>query len=209
MRIDRDLDVNILVADPAAPTVTPQGAAGATSYSYKVVAVNASGSRTAASAAGSTASGNATLDGTNFNRITWSAVPGAVSYEVWRTVGGATQGQIGTTTSPTVQFDDTGLVADGETEPATNSTGVGTASPVLGATQMVCQFGGGGSAFSATLVLEGTVNPDRTEWVSVTPAVASVAALVNVAYPYLEAVRVRMTAYASGAPTAYLVGGRD
>ena len=59
---------------PAPPTVTPKGTAGSTSYSYQVCATNAYGSTTP-SASGSTSTGNATLSATNYNLVSWAAVP--------------------------------------------------------------------------------------------------------------------------------------
>lgn len=127
-----DANANLAVAPPAAPTIAPQGASGATTYGYKVVAVMPGGDkdsagvagRTAASAEGTTATGNAALSVTNFNRTSWDAVAGAVGYDVYRTTGGATQGKINTTPVTATQFDDTGLAASGAA-PAT-STVVGT-----------------------------------------------------------------------------------
>ena len=82
------------IATPAVPTVTPQGTTGATTYSYTVTAISEYG-ETVASPVGSTATGNATLTGANFNRLTWTMVVGALGYRIYRTVGGATQGRIG------------------------------------------------------------------------------------------------------------------
>lgn len=110
------------VASPGAPTVTPQGTAGATAYSYKIVARNANG-ETLASTAGSTSTGNATLDGTNFNRVSWTAVTGAATYDVYRSASAgtpATTGKIVSATASTTA-DDTGLAASGS-EPASNTT---------------------------------------------------------------------------------------
>src|SRR5262245_20048179 len=106
-----NLEVITFIANPGAPTVTPQGATGAASYSYKIVGVDSKGAVTAASTAGSTATGNATLNSSNFNRVSWSAVTAASSYQVWRTAGGATQGLVGTATG--TSFDDTGFIANG------------------------------------------------------------------------------------------------
>lgn len=117
---------------PAAPTVTPSGTPGVTSYSYRVVAV-AGTKVTDASAAGSTTTGNATLTGSDFNRVAWSAPAGAVGvteYRVYRSVGGATQGLIGTVAVGTTQFDDTGLAAAGSV-PAQNTTQMAAASMIL------------------------------------------------------------------------------
>ena len=72
------------VASPAAPTVTNIGTAGSTTYYYWVTATNASG-ETLLSPSGVTTTSNATLDGTNYNQIDWTAVSGATGYKVYRT----------------------------------------------------------------------------------------------------------------------------
>jgi hypothetical protein len=112
------------VAEPAAPVVTNQGTPGAAARSYKVVGRTSTGFVTAASAAGSTATGHAAPDGTNFDRVTWVNVAGAYEYRVYRSAGGATQGLIGTVSAGAVspQLDDTGLVGDGTTAPGANTT---------------------------------------------------------------------------------------
>lgn len=109
------------LSTPSAPTVSPQGTTGATAYSYKVVAGHRHG-ETAASSAGSTATGNATLSSSNFNRITWTAVTGASYYSIYRTVGGATTGLIGIV-GEVLQFDDTGLTGGSETAPTVSTAG--------------------------------------------------------------------------------------
>jgi len=80
------------------PTVTQlaTATAGTTTYSYTVAAIGANGVWGAAGTAGSTATGNATLSAINGNQLTWTPVAGAVAYAIQRTVGGATQGLIGT-----------------------------------------------------------------------------------------------------------------
>jgi hypothetical protein len=110
------------LSNPAAPSVANQGTPGMTSYSYKVVAITTA-NHTAASSAGTTTTGNATLNGTDFNRVTWTRIAGAQTYDVYRTAGGATQGLIATgIVNPTL--DDTGLAGDSASAPATNTTGV-------------------------------------------------------------------------------------
>lgn len=109
-----------VITSPAAPTVTPTGTTGATNYSYTVAAVDERGGVAIASSAGTTATGNATLDGTNYNALSCAAVPGATRYAWYRTVGGATQGLIGVTTTTT--FNDTGIAA-------TTSPGIPSTSP--------------------------------------------------------------------------------
>lgn len=72
------------LSTPTAPTVTPQGVGGATTYNYYIVAVDARRYRTLPSTAGTTTTGNAALSGTNFNRLTWPKVNGAASYQIFR-----------------------------------------------------------------------------------------------------------------------------
>lgn len=118
-----NVTVNSL-ATPATPLVATQGVAGAATWTYKIVARSAVGSHTAASAGGSTTTGNATLTASNSNLITWQPVPGALIYDVYRTAvgtGPTTTGLIGTTQGRT--FTDTGLAGDSTTAPSTNNTG--------------------------------------------------------------------------------------
>ena len=106
---------------PAVPTITNVGAAGAVTYSYKIVAMHRHGT-TEASAAGSTATGNAVLSATDYNHIAWAAVDYATAYVIYRTVGGATTGIIGIV-GDVAQFNDTGLTGDTSTAPSTNTSG--------------------------------------------------------------------------------------
>lgn len=108
----------VSVVTPSTPVVTPQGTLGIANWVYKIVAVQSDGTYSVASAAGSTTTGNAVLDSTNFNRIAWALVSGADHYDIYRTTAGgtpSTTGKIGTTTL--ISFDDTGLVGDGTTAP--------------------------------------------------------------------------------------------
>lgn len=110
------------LSTPSAPVITNIGTTGATSSSYKVVAITLTGT-TDASAAGSTTTGHATPNGSNFNRITWTAVSGAIGYWIFRTAGYATQGRIATVGAVTT-WDDTGLTADSSTAPTSNTSGL-------------------------------------------------------------------------------------
>ena len=114
----------LALATPATPLVTPAGTTGAATWSYKIVARSSVGSHTAASSAGSTSTGNATLTSVNNNVITWQPVPGAYIYDVYRTAVGTaptTTGLIGSTQGRT--FTDTGVAGDSTTAPTTNNTG--------------------------------------------------------------------------------------
>lgn len=97
---------------PTGVVVAPQGTTGAASYGYRVTAIGGGGETTGATE-GTTATGNATLSGANFNRVTWTGVSGASGYNIYRTTGGATQGKIGSVATGVLTFDDTGLVAAG------------------------------------------------------------------------------------------------
>ena len=116
------------LSTPGTPTITPQGTAGSTAYSYKVVARNATGT-TDAGTAGSTSTGNATLDGTNYNRITWTAVTNATGYEIYRTASAGTPATTGWISSlgAVTTLDDTGLTGDSTTAPTSNTTGLNSA----------------------------------------------------------------------------------
>lgn len=118
-------DLNVIkVPTPNAPVITNNGTTGATSYSYKIVALSVLGS-TPGSTAGTTTTGNATLSATNSNTITWEAVPGALSYNVYRSAGGSTQGIIGNVlATAALTLVDTGLTGDTTSAPTTNTTGV-------------------------------------------------------------------------------------
>jgi len=112
---------------PGSPLVSPQGTTGASTWSYKITATNGVG-ETEVSQAGSTATGNATLTGSNFNRLTWTAVPFATGYKVYRTsvaTSPTTTGLIGSPSSPT--FDDTGIAGDSATPPEVNTSGLSAA----------------------------------------------------------------------------------
>jgi len=126
----RSLEMDGL-SDPGTPTVTPQGTTGATTYGYKIVAVALDGTgvgtlqpgTTAASVEGTTATGNATLDGTNFNRVTWSAVTNAAYYDVYRTTGGSAPPKKIASLTTALTLDDTGIAGSAMTPPVSNTTG--------------------------------------------------------------------------------------
>jgi hypothetical protein len=102
------------LSTPAAPTITPQGTTGASTWTYKVEALNKD-QTSIASAAGSTTTGNATLSSTNFNRITWVAITGASAYRIYRTAvatSPTTTGVIAIVGASALQFDDTGVAGD-------------------------------------------------------------------------------------------------
>jgi len=110
------------LSTPSAPTVTATGTTGSTNYGYEVVARVGSGN-TAASSQTLITNGNATLDSTNKNILSWTAISGATSYDIYRTTSSgtpATTGKIANTSSLTLN--DTGLAGSGSA-PASNTTG--------------------------------------------------------------------------------------
>jgi len=106
---------------PAGLAVISEGTTGSTVYGYRITAIN-DDNETIACPEIKTTSGNATLSETDYNALSWTAVTGALSYAIYRTTGGTTQGLIGTATETT--FNDTGLVGDGESVPIEDTTGI-------------------------------------------------------------------------------------
>lgn len=111
---------------PIGLTVTPTGAAGTTSYSYRVSAYNANG-ETLACTSVATTTGNATLSGTNYNALAWTAVSNAVGYVIYGRKAAASNG-IGETKMATVTtnaYNDTGVDNPSAilTPPEGNNTG--------------------------------------------------------------------------------------
>ena len=117
----------------APPTISLIGTAGSTTYTYTCVGKDRLGNHTAVSPATSTVIGNATLNITNYNQIQCQPIPRVAQYDVYRTVGGATQGKIAsdvvaeTANAAFVTFKDQGATGDGTTAPATNNIPIGTA----------------------------------------------------------------------------------
>lgn len=113
------------LATPAAPVVTPTCAGNCSSvYDYVQVCYLPDGSHTEASPVGIGSPQAAALDGTHFNTIALPLVTNAAYCNVYRTVGGSTQGKItAATVSSGATLRDAGLTADGTTVPATNTTG--------------------------------------------------------------------------------------
>ena len=93
------------ISAPAAPTITSNLAAGSFNYSYAVTSIDSNGQESSASTPGTLASKNDIRTNANTNTITWTAVPGAVGYNIYEAaivngaavVTGAPYGFIGTT----------------------------------------------------------------------------------------------------------------
>ena len=134
----------VVMATPAAPTVTPTcpACANNATWGYKVCGVDANGGLTPCSAETQIVNiQNGTLDGTHFNDITWNSVIGAKSYKVFRSTAAtnpATTGIIGTVSSGLpLTFRDNNIAGDASTAQATNTTGTLALSGTSGAIKNV------------------------------------------------------------------------
>lgn len=156
-------------------SVSPVGTPGSTTYTYKLVFKDVNGSSAAAGTSFNIVSGNATLNGSNFNRIQlWTSANSQVlncpsTVDIYRTTSGGTPsntGKIGTFTVTdctafftSQTFDDTGLAGDNSTPPTTNSTGsVQAASFNRGTLNTVQKTASDFTTSSATLVTLFTWN---------------------------------------------------
>jgi hypothetical protein len=102
------LDVISFVPNIAAPTgtsVTPVGASGSTTYTYRISAIEDETFIEGPYTEDNTTTGNATLDTTNYNTIAWSAVTGAFRYNIYKEEGGI-YGYLATTEA--LSFNDQG-----------------------------------------------------------------------------------------------------
>jgi hypothetical protein len=198
------LPVQPFVANPTLTSVTPTGGT-ATTWTYKIVGVDASGGTTAASAGVSTAAGAATLDVTHYNTLAWTDPANAVSIKIYRTVAGGTPsslGLIGTVAAGVQTFVDNGLVGDASTAPATNTTGIGGAVECASLREKSVQFDG---TFSSTNQLQGTI--DGVHWQNEGSA-ATNATVVNITTSWMS-IRCQQTAFTSGTPTITLLGHEE
>lgn len=118
---DRILEALALIA-PAAPLVAPQGIVGATTYGYQLVATNTKG-HSSAGPMGQTMQAAAPLSPTAAVAVSWTPVLRATGYDVYRVVGGTTQGRIASVGAGVTTFTDTGQAGDGTTAPTYNTSG--------------------------------------------------------------------------------------
>ena len=109
------------IGTPAAPTVTAQGATGSTTYQYQIVGVTQDARDSMPSTTGQVTNGNASLSGSNYNALSWSALNGAASYKVLRNNSGTWQLMASGITGTT--WNDTGAATPQAYTPATTSPG--------------------------------------------------------------------------------------
>ena len=133
-----------------------------TTYSYKVRSVNADSEASNSSETATNVSNDGALSGTVYNTISWGAVTGAASYNVFRTAGGATQGKIANTAS-------TSFVDDGDAGDASSPGTTTLPTPITAVNDFNIGFINGGAAttytYEATILrggVESLVSPTRT-----------------------------------------------
>jgi hypothetical protein len=103
---------------PGSPSVANVGTPGSTNDQYVVTTLNAKG-ETTPSGIGVTTTASATLDGTNYNTLTWTAVIGATGYNIYKLIGAVFQ-FLGTTSGTT--FNDQGASTTSQAPPLSNTT---------------------------------------------------------------------------------------
>jgi hypothetical protein len=115
------------VNTPAAPTVTPQGVTGGSTYIYYIVAEDFRGNKTLVSNSTTINNGNSSLNVSNFNRITWPKIPGAYKYYILKN---STTSVLATITDPYISsafpnstYDDIGGSTSVFSQPTRNATG--------------------------------------------------------------------------------------
>lgn len=126
----------LALENPAPPTLEVRGTPGETTYGYKVVGYR-EGDHTAASAEATVDTGPLSLSIANSVLITPPLVAHVVTWDVYRTTGGTTQGYIGQLTPSIVNdvqiagFLDYGIVAEPGDPPDTNTSGQLYVTPVV------------------------------------------------------------------------------
>jgi len=101
-----------LANTPTISGITQTGTAGSTTYYYRVSANLASG-ETSAGAEFKTALSNATLSSTNYNVVTWAAVTGATTYNVYRSTTAGAELKIASNVAATTYSDQSNTAGSG------------------------------------------------------------------------------------------------
>ena len=126
------------IGTPSSVTVTNIGATGATTYGYRVSAINSVG-ETLASSTVTTTTGNASLTSSNFNRITWNRVDEASSYKIYGRTSGS---ELYMSTTTGLHFDDTGAITPSGALPGSDTTNYNSTKVCIG-TAIKYQLDGG------------------------------------------------------------------
>lgn len=197
-------DIQTVMLQPSAlVTVTPVGTAGSSQYSYAVAALTNAGTMVV-SATATTNTGNATLSTTNYVTITWKAVPGATSYQIYRvlTTGTpSTTGLIGTVTgssppSAAYAFADTGIAVISANFPG----------PGFNNTGSIVQANGAASGYKSVTLTAAQIFAMNGAPVPIipTPGGANQAILVN---KILVEVLAGSTAFTTGGAVSFVYHG--
>lgn len=196
----KNIPVTYLLATPTTPTVANQGTPDTTTYSYKVVDYDNNGG-VVLSAEGTTTTGAAALDGTDFNRLTLVPNAKATTREIWLTDGPAALGLLGTVDPIATTYDDQVGIGDGATLPTAATTGIGAWVECPHMSVAAIQASG---TFTATMQIQSTV--DGANPIDEGSALTATTAAVDLTGKFRYAVRSKMTAYTSGTPTLRLAG---
>lgn len=139
------------VGTPTSPSVANVGAAGATTYTYQVASFDFAGGVGIATSTFSTTTGNATLNTTNYNQLTWTPPsPAPAGYAIWR---GSTF--IGVTAN-------TGFADQGQAAPVTPDWVPATAPAAALADSLLTTISSGGGTTALTLANASTTAASGT-----------------------------------------------
>lgn len=116
------------LSTPAGVSVVSLGVTGATTYGYRITAVNYAG-ETLASATVTTSLGSSPLTSSNFNRIRWSRVDNASGYKVYGRTSGS---ELFLSNVSDLYFDDFGSLSPSGNLPIENTTGYNSSKVNLG-----------------------------------------------------------------------------
>lgn len=143
-------------------TATTGGQLAAATYSYRVSALNEYGETTA-----STGVTRVTTGTTSTVTVSWTAVPGAISYRIYGRASGS-ELLIATVGAPTVSWTDTGWFTPSGALPGSNTTGpftstmVGQSIYISGAGAAGVQYAGSISGFTSSSQVTVTPNASTT-----------------------------------------------
>jgi parallel beta-helix repeat protein len=168
LTLQGSLKASQLAAPTLSATVTNVGTAGSTTYRYQITAYDGVG-ETTGSTIQQTTTGNATLSGTNYNTITWTALPGAYQYKIYRCSGAAcTPALLATVAGNLTSYNDQAAGSPSGAVPTTNTTGGASFAGILqGASSLT--LGTSGST-TGTLVVKNSTNANT---ITITSAAAS------------------------------------
>lgn len=141
------------IGTPSGVVVSNIGTTGATTYSYRISAVNNAG-ETLASSSTTTSTGNATLTTSDFNRITWDRVAEATSYKIYGRTNGS---ELYMASTAGLHYDDTGVITPSGALPASDTSGYDSSKTCIG-TALKYQSDGGVGPLPVAIARPGETN---------------------------------------------------